>query len=151
MASGNNVKALKIERIIFPIFSNDTGLATPGEKYFFPENPQIDNKQIVGIELHSGEGAGRGDLRSFANGKLLTTVNELRHIYLNFVDSDKNEIFENVPAVSIFGRFTFVGSPKQKIFPFYGKIKTRNCYAIIPANTGLTFKDINITLTFYMI
>jgi hypothetical protein len=151
MALGNNLRALKIERIIFPIFNDQTGFATPGEKYFFPENPQIDNKKIVGIEVHSGNGAGQGDLQGLAANKLLTTANELRHIYLTFVDKDKNEIFENVPATSIFGKFTFVGTPKRKIFPFCGKIKTRNCYAIIPANTGLTFKDINITLTFYMI
>jgi hypothetical protein len=151
MASGNNLRALKIERIIFPIFNDVTGFATAGEKYFFPENPQIDNKQIVGIEVHSGSGAGRGDLQGLAANKLLTTANELRHIYLTFVDKDKNEIFENVPAISIFGRFIFGATPKQKIFPFFNKIKTRNCYALIPANTGLTFKDIHITLTFYMI
>jgi hypothetical protein len=151
MASGNNLRALKIERIIFPIFNNDTGFATAGEKYFFPENPQIDNKQIVGIEVHCGNGAGRGDLQGFAANKLLTTAAELGNIYLTFVDNDKNEIFENVPAISIFGRLILGASPKQKIYPFFGKIKTRNCFAYIPANTGLTFKDIHLTLTFYMI
>jgi hypothetical protein len=150
MASGNNIQSLKIERITFPIFNDASGFSTPGEKYYFPENPQIDRQKIVGIELHCGDGAGKADLQGIVNNKLLTTAFELKHIYLTFVDSEKNEIWENVPAISIFGKYTFVGAPKQKIFPFFNKIKTRNCYAYIPANTGLTFKDIHITLTFYL-
>lgn len=151
MASGNNVRALKIERIIFPIFNDETGFSTAGEKYYFPENPQIDKQTIVGVEMHCGNGAGAGDLQGFASGKLLPTASELQNIFLTFVDADKREIWENVPALSIFGKFTFAGSPKQKIFPFMGKIKTRSCYAQIPANTGITFKDIYLTLTFYLI
>jgi len=150
MAYGNNIQALKIERITLPIFNDQTGFATAGEKYYFPENPQIDNFNVVGVEVHAGDGAGRADLTGLAANKLITTATELRNIYITFSDSEKNEIWESVPAISIFGRFIFGATPKQKIFPFFGKIKTRNCYAYIPANSGITYKDINLTLTFYL-
>lgn len=149
MASGNNIQALKIERITLPIFNDATGFATAGEKYYFPENPQIDKFNIVGIEVHAGQGGGTSDLTGLAANKLIATATELRNIYITFSDSEKNEIWESVPAISIFGKFTFQ-DPKQKIFPFFGKIKTRNCYAYIPANSGVTYKDINLTLTFYL-
>lgn len=147
---GNNIQCSKIERIVIPFFSDFNGLANPGTKYFFPENPQIDRKEIVGIEVHAAGGAGANDLSRPLPQQVGATAAELQNILFTFVDEDKNEIFENIPAMFLFGRFTFAGSPKQKINPFTGKIKTKNCYAYIPANSGVTFKDIYLTVSFYI-
>lgn len=147
---GNNIQCSKIQRIVIPFFSDSNGFANPGTKYFFPENPQIDRNEIVGIEAHANIGAGLGDLSRPLPQQLGTTATDLRNILFTFVDAESNEIFENVPALFLFGRFTFTGSPKQKINPFTGKIKTKSCYAYIPANSGITLKDIYITISFYL-
>lgn len=150
MEAGNNIEALQILRVTFPFFSEDTLEASAGTKYYFPEFPQIDKRTIVGIECHAGGGAGKEDL--YRPGVKLTgsTVQELQNILFVFKNHKGDTIFENVPAISLFGKFTFTGSPKQKIMPFLGRIKTKNCYAYIPANTGITFKEIYLTLTFYI-
>lgn len=149
MEQGNNIEALQLIRVVVPMFSDDTGFATAGVKYYFPDFPQLDKRNIVGIECHAGGGSGNDDLYRPGVNLLGATVTELLNIYFVFSDSKNNYLWENVPAVSLFGQLTFSGSPKQKIMPFLGKIKTKNCYAYIPANTGITFKDINLTLTFY--
>jgi hypothetical protein len=151
---GNNKQALKIRRISIPFYDNLFN--TPnGQRFYFPEHPEIDRSTVVGIEAHfqrTPPGGFASDLDSVFQNNLPNTTG--RYVYLSFYNEDKEEIFANVPMMSIFGRFVafvFNTSPKQKIKPYSGKIKTKNCFAYIPANAPIVVNtDFNINLTFYI-
>ena len=152
MALGNNLESLQIRRINVPFFDN-LGNTPNGQRFYFPEHPEIDNKIIVGIEAHIRTvvpGGDRGDFdQSLIQNNL--SANFAPFVYLCFYNENKEEIFYNVPLVSLFGKLTGIGSPKQKIKPYVGKIKTRNCYAYVPANATITIgQDFYINLTFYL-
>lgn len=149
--TGNNVEAEQIIRINIPFFSTDTGTVQPGTKYFFPDNPHIDKKTIVGIEAHACNGTGSPDIDIPAPNTVGVSPFDLTYIYFTF-SNDKDElIFENVPALFLFGKVV-IGNQKRKfsINPFLGKIKTRKCFAYIPANTTYALTNAYLTLTFYL-
>jgi hypothetical protein len=149
---GNNKQALKIRRISIPFYDNLFN--TPnGQRFYFPEHPEIDRSTVVGIEAHFRRPpfgpASDLDTGAFQNNLPNTTG---RYVYLSFFNEEKEEIFANVPMVSLFGRIIPVpASPKQKIKPYSGNIKTKNCFAYIPANAPIVVNtDFNINLTFYI-
>jgi hypothetical protein len=151
MAFGNNIKSTYIRKINFPFFDQN-GNTNNGQKFFFPEHPEIDSKTVVGIEAHlrSVPAGPNGDLDNFTYQNNLS-INFAQYVYLCFYNDKQEEIFYNVPLVSLFGNIVVVGSPKQKIKPYFGKIKTRNCYAYIPANSAVFVgNDFYINLTFYL-
>jgi hypothetical protein len=153
MALGNNRESLLIRRINVPFFDS-LGNTPNGQKFFFPEHPEIDNKIVVGIEAHIRTvlpGGNRGDFdQSLIQNNL--SANFAPFVYVSFFNDQKEEIFFNVPLVSLFGRLVGApNSPKQKIKPYLGKIKTRNCYCYIPANATITIgQDFYINFTFYL-
>lgn len=151
MAIGNNKKSLIIRKINIPFF-DELGNTPNGQRFFFPEHPEIDKKTIVGIEAHLATFplGNRGDFdETLPNINL--SVNFAPFVYLCFYNENKEEVFYNVPLVSIFGKLTGIGSPKQKIKPYVGRIKTRNCFAYIPANASITVgQNFYINLTFYL-
>ena len=51
MALGNNKESVIIRKISIPFF-DELGNTPNGQRFFFPEHPEIDNKTIVGIEAH---------------------------------------------------------------------------------------------------
>lgn len=150
--SGNNKTAEQIIRISIPFFT-ETGIgAVAGQKYYFPEHPEIDKKTVVGIELHCGGVGGVTGQPDSTNTKLVQIrPSQVRNIYFVFVN-DKNEmIFENVPALSLYTKNAPSGNSfKQSIQPYFGKIKTRCCYAYLPGNTGFSLSDSYLNLTFYL-
>jgi hypothetical protein len=151
MAFGNNIESTYIRKINFPFFDQN-GNTNNGQKFFFPEHPEIDSKTVVGIEAHlrSVVVAERGDLDATTIQNNLP-VNFAQYVYLCFYNENYEEVFYNVPLFSLFGNLTFIVSPKRKIKPYFGKIKTRNCYAYIPANSPVFIgNDFYIHLTFYL-
>ena len=130
---------LKFLKVYANNFFDQNGNTNNGQKFFFPEHPEIDSKTVVGIEAHLRTllpGGDRGDLDNFQFQNNLT-VNFGQYVYLCFYIENYEDVFYNVPLISLFGQTTLVGSPKQKIKPYFGKIKTRNCYAYIPANSAV--------------
>ena len=134
---GNNIETSKIRRILIPLFTQNNPSIQPGLKYFFPENPEIDNKNIVGIEAHivTTPALAKGDIKA---GQFdIIRQGEAKSIYLNFFNSKNEELFSNVPLRSLFTYSPFVPGVKitKRIKPFFGKIKTRSCYAFVPGNS----------------
>lgn len=147
---GNNKESLQIRRISVPFF-DELGNTPNGQRFFFPEHPEIDNKLVVGIEAHLKQTPPAiifaGDFNQVDN----VTVNIASFIYLCFYDNNNAEVFYNVPLLSIFGKKIIGSTPKQKIKPYTAKIKTRKCYAYIPANSSIFIgSDLYINLTFYL-
>jgi hypothetical protein len=151
---GNNYPTNKIKRIEIPLFTQDNTAIQSGIKYFFPENPVIDKSNIVGIEAN---------IRTinFINGDISNQTKNIidqvtaKFVYLTFYDQNNEEIFYNVPVRSLFtinenNILITTQTLQKRIKPFQGKIKTRNCYAYVPANvTAPGFNNIYLSLTFY--
>jgi len=147
---GNNIKSEHIFRTSIPLFKNDEAPGAsgwPGVKYFFPELPQIDNKFIVGIEANlSTQSSLIGDIPRNILPYQYVTKQDAQYIFLTFYDQDGSEKFSNVPLFSLFPNN---GGTQKRVHPFIGKIKTRSCYAILPANVLELQDKYYISLTFY--
>lgn len=131
---GNNIQTSKIRRILVPLFTQDNPSIQNGLKYFFPEDPEIDNKNIVGVEAHlvSGFGLIQGDIK--AGEFNILPQSSASYVYLNFFDNKNQEIYANMPLRSLFTNGVFTTGITKRIKPLFGKIKTRLCYAYIPGN-----------------
>ena len=149
---GNNIPANKIKRINIPLFTQDNLQPQPGLKYFFPENPEIDRYNIVSVEAHLKTSAilGAGDIADSLNN--IASQYFAREIYLCFYNQNNEEIFFNLPLRSLFTitPFNLTAKLSKRIKPILCKLKTRSCFAYIPANTTQIFPDnLFISLTFY--
>jgi hypothetical protein len=151
---GNNIPSKHIKRILIPLFTQENPLAVPGLKYFFPENPHIDRAKVVGMEAHLqfSNALALGDIRDSLNN--ISTQSFARQIYLVLYNENNEEIFYNFPLRSL---FTFMplgsiptGTISKRIKPITCKLKTRSCYAYIPANgQAQTINKIYISLSIY--
>lgn len=137
---GNNIPSKHIKRILIPLFTQENPLAVPGLKYFFPENPQIDRKNIVGIEAHLQftPALAAGDTDDALNNVI--TQSFAKQIYLVLYNQNNEEIFYNFPLRSLFTFMPLNSFPGQRltkrIKPICCKLKTRSCFAYIPANAN---------------
>jgi hypothetical protein len=135
---GNNYPSNKIKRILIPLFTQENSAPVPGLKYFFPENPEIDRYNIVGIEanLTLTPLVAIGDIRDSLNNIISQEI--AKTIYLVLYDQDNSEIFFNFPLRSLFTFMPlgFVPTTRltKRIKPISCRLKTRSCYAYIPAN-----------------
>jgi len=137
---GNNIECDYIKRIRVPIFDQQ-GQSDNGTRYYFPENPQIDNNLVVGIEAH---------IAGYDLTQSQTILNSYaKQLFFSFYDKDKQEIFYNVPYFSLFGR---PNTPyKRRIKPYFNKIKCKMCYIFVPANSTISLaKGYYADLTFYL-
>ncbi len=151
---GNNKQAQSFQTILIPFF-NELGVpATGGYKYFFPEHPEIDNKTVVGIEAHFGGPGGVLGEVDINNSKIDIIPPLLaRSIYISFVDPKDEILFDSVPAISLYTKVQQnpgINDYKQSIQPYLGKIKTRACFAYLPANVVATYTNLYFYLTFYL-
>jgi hypothetical protein len=149
---GNNLPSKKIKRIVIPLFTQENKQATPGLKYFFPENPEIDKNNIVGIEAHvrSAIVIGIGDI--YDSSINITDQFTASDIYICLYNDKNEEIFYNLPLRSLFTitPFNLTNRLTKRIKPFLCKLKTRSCFAYIPANSPQTYPDnLFISLTFF--
>ena len=149
---GNNIQAVKTYRLVVPLTINGTN-AAPGTKFYFPETPALEQKNIVGIEGHVAPSVGlslQGDLETQIGG---TNINQFFASFLFFTifDEDGTEKFYNVPfrSICLFDT-TLTNTDKKRVYPFIGKIKTRKSYFTFPPNLPATITgDLIVTLTFF--
>lgn len=147
---GNNIPSNKIKRIMIPLFTQENAFAVPGLKYFFPENPEIDKYNIVGIEAHlvSQPALALGDIEDSINNIVPHAF--ARQIYLCLYDQNNEEVFYNFPLRSLFTYGTITTVKTKRIKPITTKLKTRSCYAYIPANgAAQAIPNFYISLSFY--
>ena len=149
---GNNYPTNKIKRIEIPLFTQENAQLQTGVKYFFPENPTIDQNEILGIEANIRFLAFiNPDIADQTKVQLDQTTAE--YLYLVFYNSNNEEIYYNLPVRSLFT----VNQPleitpklQKRIKPFQSRIKTRSCYAYVPANVPApAFNNVFLSLTFF--
>ena len=137
---------------MIPLFTQENPLAVPGVKYFFPENPEIDKYNIVGMEANivRQPTLAEGDIK---DGILdIVTQASARDIYLCLYNQSNEEIFYNLPLRSLFTYAPFATGFRitKRIKPISCKLKTRSCFAYIPANiSGSALDNQYISLTIY--
>ena len=131
---GNNIQTSKIRRILVPLFTQDNPTIQNGLKYFFPDDPEIDNKNIVGVEAHLVTTPGFIDGDIAAGEFNIIPQAEGGNVYLNFYSNKNEEIFANMPLRSLFTNGLFGTGITKRIKPLFGKIKTRSCFAYVPGN-----------------
>ena len=135
----NNIESTFIKKIRVPLF-DEVGKTIPGRRYYFPENPTIDNNLVVGIEAHlNGVDIQQSDAMTVGKGK---------ELYVSFYNEEKQEVFYNVPLTSLFGNALTL--TKNRIKPYFGKIKSKMSYVYNPANSTIVTQDLYVDLTFYL-
>lgn len=149
---GNNYESAKIKRILIPLFTQENNSLQAGIKYFFPENPEIDRKRIVGIEANIRRNVGiAGDILDGITNIVLQ--GQADSLYLVFYNENNEELFYNIPLRSLFTIDPASSDPvklQKRIKPFNAKIKTRSCYAYWPANAPApAVQNIYISLSIY--
>lgn len=153
---GNNYESQKIKRILIPLFTQENNQIQEGIKYFFPENPEIDREEIVGMEANLvGESRGGinipGDIDDL-NTKLVRQ-SLADNLYMVVYNSKNEEIFYNFPVRSLFPidpANTTTNKLIKRIKPLTAKIKTRSCYIYAPANITIpATKNLYLSLTFF--
>lgn len=153
---GNNYQSLKIKRILVPLFTQENPVITEGLKYFFPENPEIDRLNIVGMEANLVPEI-RGGL-NIPGDIVPTGISYVRQsladdLYLVIYGANNEELFFNLPVRSLFtidpANLT-TNKLIKRIKPITAKIKTRSCYCYCPANISIpAYNKIYLSLTFY--
>ena len=153
---GNNIESVKSFRMKVPLTIN--GIAPEaGQRFYFPETPAIEEKNIVGIEGHLQTTTGGllvGDLDlnfGILNAEENLTQGLAQYFFFTIFDVDGTEKFYNVPFLSIC-LFDTVGetTTTKRVIPFVGKIKTRKSYFTLPANLpGALQGNLVATLTFF--
>ena len=137
---GNNIECDIIKKIRVPIFDQQ-GNTDNGTRYYFPENPQIDNNIVVGIEAHI-------EPYDLTESQAIIPL-YAKQLFFSFYNQNKEEIFYNVPYFSLFGNP--VAPFKRRIKPYNNKINCKMCYLYIPANSTVNLgKGYYADLTFFL-
>lgn len=145
---GNNVASSKFRRITIPLFDQN-GNRNPGNKYYFPDNPEIDKYYITGIEAHLGTDiANDGDF-NITTGLRPVTEADAKQMYVSIYSEDNSEKNYLIPLLSLFPAIDYpILGIRKTVKPYFGRIKTRSCYISIPAN-AIGISEEYVFLTFY--
>jgi hypothetical protein len=145
---GNNIQSTKIKRVLVPL--DDTSISG---RWFFPEDPELDRKKIVGLSV-SFSGS-TGDITAnpplFSGAQQIAILNKNQALskaaFLTIYSYDNTELVANFPLNPLFNDN---GNKKNRIVPIVGRIKTKQSYIFIqgskipPAN-----RVVAIWLNFY--
>jgi hypothetical protein len=165
MEQGNNIECLKTFRMNIPLY-NEQSIGQPGIKYFFPDNPIFNGKNIVGIDLNCTIEVVssvppvfyQGDLRDTTNtnGVSLIGLEAAKYVYCTIYEEDNTEKFFNTPLRSFFPSPSYLSTSgvisqrkPRRVKPYYGKINPRKSYLFIPVGTTQFPVKTYVSLTFY--
>ncbi len=145
---GNNIKSTKIKRVLVPL--DDT---TISGRWFFPEDPELDRKKIVGLSV-SFSGAS-GDITAnpplYSGAQQLSILNKnqalIKDSFLTIYSQDNTELVANFPLNPLFNDD---GNKKNRIVPIVGRIKTKASYIFVQGGkTPPANRVVAIWLNFY--
>lgn len=151
---GNNIQATGAERVNVQLIDQSDPAAAfviPGKRYFFPENPFLEKKNIVGIECHL---KGFPFLGAAADTTIdgLVEIGSAPDFFITLYDQKGFIKFENIPLASLFP-FQPVGNIVQpyskKVHQYMGKLDFSKSYIYIAANNLVAPFRATVALTFY--
>lgn len=148
---GNNICTNKFKRIYLPLLRDSDTTATITGRYYFSEQPEIEQRFITGLQVNFG-----GEDITQTAGFLLGTsainippTGAAQDIYVTIYDNEDIEKITQFPVVPLANIDT--SKKLGKIIPVYGKINLKKSYVnvvgVLPA--GPTIKG--LSFTFYYI
>jgi hypothetical protein len=147
---GNNAKSAKFRRIFVP-FARDNNLnSIITGRYFFPENPELERKNITGIQIHFGDedisinnstilqGVPTANLGSWSGAANLS--------FLTLYTDEGDEKLSNFPAYGLYNQGT--GFQRINIIP--GKINIPKSYIyFVGTAAAITTSIVGFSITFF--
>jgi hypothetical protein len=150
---GNNIQATGAERVNVQLIDQSDPAAAfviPGKRYFFPENPFLEKKNIVGIECHL---KGFPFLGAAADTTIdgLTEIGNAPDFFITLYDKKGFVKFENIPLSSLlpFQPASIVQPYSKKVNPYMGKLDFSKSYIYIAPNNIATPLISTVALTFF--
>jgi hypothetical protein len=153
---GNNYEAVKTKRISF-LIAISTAQINP--RFYFPDIPELNNVQIVGIEAHFGQSPNQffdGDIWYFLNNNNTPWDPAIGALcFVNLINSQNELIIANFPATGFYNaqanksnNLLSQSDKSGKIIPVYAKLNLRQSY-IYFNNISASGYDQVATFTFY--
>jgi hypothetical protein len=147
---GNNTRAVKSKRIFVP-FQRDNDLNSPiTGRYYFPDTPDLEKKDIVGIQIHFG-----GEDISIQNRRILQGVPTAniglwstfsQGSFLTLYADTNEEKLLNFPVYGLYNASTKF----SRILPINGKVKIAQSYIFTPGVAApVTTAIIGFSITFF--
>ena len=147
---GNNPKSLKFKRIFVP-FQRDNDLNSPiTGRYYFPENPELEKKNITGIQVHFGD-----DDISINNSTILQGVftsnlgswsGASNQSFLTLYTDEGDEKLSNFPIYGLYNQ----GAGFQRISIIPGKINVPKSYIYFAGfASAITTTIVGFSITFF--
>lgn len=134
---GNNYQAVKTKRVNVTLNAATNNI---NPRFYFPDIPELNDVQIVGIEAHMTRPVGLlfGDLFYTSTSTNFWTVPLIQYSFINLVNNNNELIIQNFPAIGLFNVTALnpnvqIASVQKsgKIFPIYSKLNLRQCYIYI--------------------
>jgi hypothetical protein len=147
---GNNKKAVKFKRIFVP-FQRDNDLNSPiTGRYYLPDTPDLEKKDIVGIQIHFGGDdisiPNRTILGGVPSGNIGTWSGFVQASFFTLYADTNEEKLLNFPVYGLYN-----ASPRfSRIIPINGKVKIAQSYISTPAVAApVTTAVLGFSITFF--
>jgi hypothetical protein len=140
-AEGNNRESIKIRRVEIPLYDPINQNSTGVGNYYFPEIPELNNKEIVGIQaLTANPTFGTSKIIENFNPNFITPNTPNGFAYnadfatyavstLTLTGTDNIKVIDSFPVMQLIGGpWDTFPAAKLKIFPFSVKINIRNSF-----------------------
>jgi hypothetical protein len=135
-AAGNNYTTIRQRRVNV---NCEVGTNTTQARFYFPDLPDLTDKQIVNIEAHCSQGdeESSNDIANTIapNGYEYWNGAQARYCFLNLINDKKENAYINFPAYMFFNAessgATF-GTKSGKLMPVNSKLLFRECYIFVP-------------------
>ena len=156
---GNNYETLRQRRVDVTVA---VGTNANQARWYFPDIPDLTNKQIVGIEANCATGTGESELdgdlaynTNPPNGPDYWNGNQARYCFVNLASTKKEQLYSQFPAYMFFNAQdsgSTWGTKTGKIMPVFAKLILRECYIYVPNSTIFpvgTADDFTASFTFF--
>ena len=135
MVAGNNVQSQKFRTIVIPLVrDNDLSGVITG-RYNFPENPELEKKNIVGIAVaFGGDNIPIQSPDNFQGSSILnigTWTGFANSSFITLYNQRNEEVVYNMPLVQLWNQY---GTREKKILPFATKLNIRKSFVYLPAS-----------------
>ena len=147
---GNNAQSAKFRRIFVPFQrDNDLNSIITG-RYFFPANPELENKDITGIQVHFGDDDISINNSTILQGVVTSNLGSWSGVvnlsFLTLYTDEGDEKLSNFPVYGLYNQ----GAGFQRINIIPGKINIPKSYIyFVGTAAAITTTVVGFSITFF--
>jgi len=147
---GNNAQSAKFRRIFVPFQrDNDLNSIITG-RYFFPANPELENKNITGIQIHFGSDDITINNSTILQGVVTSNLGSwsgaVNLSFLTLYTDEGDEKLSNFPVYGLYNQ----GAGFQRIHIIPGKINIPKSYIyFVGTAAAITTTVVGFSITFF--